>query len=82
MASNVIPFPMHRVTRRNYANRPFTTPDREYAIGKINAARAYLESGEGDWFQRGHAEWLVSAWQKQLADIDHANDNIIPLRRA
>lgn len=82
MTAQIIAFPAHRVTPRNYATAPFTTPDREYAIGKIRSARAYLETGEGDWFQRGHAEWLVSVWQERLADIDHANDNIVPLRRA
>lgn len=82
MASNVIPFPARPFTQRNFIKQPYGQPDREHAMSRIREAREYLASGQGDWFQRGHAEWLVGAWQKTLAEIDRTGDNIIPLRRA
>jgi hypothetical protein len=79
--SKVIPFPARRVTQRDFIKQPYGEPDREHAMARIREAREYLASGQGDWFQRGHAEWLVGAWQKTLDEIDRARDNIIPLRR-
>lgn len=82
MASNVIPFPVRAVTTRNYLRQPYTTPDREHALAHINEARAFLQTaivGSWGWEQ---ATWLLECWTEKLAIIDHANDNIIPLRRA
>ena len=79
--SQVITFPSHRVSR-SHAGIIKPKHSREYAIAKINQARDYLDSGQGDWFQRGHAEWLVEEWTRTLAGIECRQRNVVQLRRA
>ena len=72
MASNVIQFPMHRVTRRA------EIADARAHIAKIRGVLA--TSTNPLQIELGY--FMIDMRLAEIRDLEHENDNIIPLRRA